>query len=159
MLQYCLLSSLHLSISLIILSFSPFPSHIPLPSSLLYSSSSLFYILLHFICPFSPTPHWLLLSYSSLVPSLLPPSSPIYPLLLSPPPPLPSPSPPPPPVTQRIIIHMNKVIEDKEKYISISEGKQDLLFHQEFVVVHYAGTVKYNIEGFMDKNKVCTKTM
>ena len=45
-------------------------------------------------------------------------------------------------------------MSENSYYLSSAKGRQDLLFHQEFEVRHYAGTVKYSINGFVDKNKV-----
>ena len=55
---------------------------------------------------------------------------------------------------QRMMIHMDRVLADNEYYISNPKGRQDLKFNEEFEIKHYAGTVKYSILGFMDKNKV-----
>lgn len=52
---------------------------------------------------------------------------------------------------------MDRVLADKTCYFSQPKGRQDLKIHEEFEVVHYAGTVKYSIKGFMDKNKVSGK--
>ncbi len=55
---------------------------------------------------------------------------------------------------QRMMVHMDRVLADKDCYASKFKGRQDLKFHKEFEVAHFAGTVKYSIEGFTEKNKV-----
>ena len=53
-----------------------------------------------------------------------------------------------------MMVHMDRTLADNQFYASQPKGRQDLKFHREFEIKHYAGTVKYSIEGFMDKNKV-----
>ena len=53
-----------------------------------------------------------------------------------------------------MMVHMDRALADNDHYFSQPKGRQDLKFHLEFEVKHYAGSVKYSIEGFMDKNKV-----
>ena len=53
-----------------------------------------------------------------------------------------------------MMVHMDRTLADKEHYASQPKGRQDLKFHREFEIAHFAGTVKYDIQGFMDKNKV-----
>lgn len=50
-------------------------------------------------------------------------------------------------------MHLDRALAQKDAYVSNAKGRQDLKFHLEFEVKHFAGTVKYSIQGFMDKNK------
>jgi myosin heavy subunit len=53
-----------------------------------------------------------------------------------------------------MMVHLDRVLAQSEHYVSNAKGRQDLKFHLEFEIKHFAGTVRYSIDGFNDKNKV-----